>query len=67
MFHIVDSTSDSAEIRVVGVGGGGGNALKHMIKSGVTGVQFICANTDAQALRISMLQFYRLVADLQKD
>ncbi|MAD57496.1 MAG: cell division protein FtsZ [Porticoccus sp.] len=51
MFHIVDNKTDSAEIRVVGVGGGGGNALKHMINSGVTGVQFICANTDAQALQ----------------
>ena len=51
MFQIVDTTPDSAEIRVVGVGGGGGNALRHMIASGVTGVQFICANTDAQALK----------------
>jgi cell division protein FtsZ len=51
MFHIIENTTDSAEIRVVGVGGGGGNALKHMIKSGVTGVQFISANTDAQALQ----------------
>ena len=51
MFHIIENTIDSAEIRVVGVGGGGGNALKHMIKSGVTGVQFISANTDAQALQ----------------
>ena len=51
MFHIIDNTLDSAEIRVVGVGGGGGNALKHMIKSGVTGVEFISANTDAQALQ----------------
>ncbi|MFT7266649.1 MAG: cell division protein FtsZ [Porticoccus sp.] len=51
MFQIVDNTPDSAEIRVVGVGGGGGNALRHMIVSGVTGVEFICANTDAQALK----------------
>jgi len=51
MFHIIDNTLDSAEIRVVGVGGGGGNALKQWIKSGVTGVEFISANTDAQALQ----------------
>ena len=51
MFQIVEKKTDSAEIRVVGVGGGGGNALKHMINSGVSGVEFICANTDAQALK----------------
>ena len=51
MFQIVENKTDSAEIRVVGVGGGGGNALKHMINSGVSGVEFICANTDAQALK----------------
>jgi len=41
------------KIKVVGVGGGGGNAVDHMIAEGVQGVQFICANTDAQALRRS--------------
>ena len=41
------------QIRVIGVGGGGGNAIEHMIQSGVRGVEFICANTDAQALRAS--------------
>ncbi|MSQ56553.1 MAG: cell division protein FtsZ [Limnohabitans sp.] len=41
------------QIKVIGVGGGGGNAVEHMIRSGVKGVEFICANTDAQALRIS--------------
>jgi cell division protein FtsZ len=41
------------QIRVIGVGGGGGNAVEHMIKSGVRGVEFICANTDAQALKVS--------------
>jgi len=51
MFHIIDSIPESAEIKVVGVGGGGGNAIKHMIDSQVEGVEFICANTDAQALR----------------
>ena len=41
------------QIRVIGVGGGGGNAVEHMINSGVRGVEFICANTDAQALKVS--------------
>ena len=45
--------SSDTQIRVIGVGGGGGNAVEHMIKSGVRGVEFICANTDAQALRVS--------------
>jgi cell division protein FtsZ len=51
MFQIVDSVPDSAEIKVIGVGGGGGNALRHMMDSAVDGVEFICANTDAQALK----------------
>jgi cell division protein FtsZ len=51
MFQIVDSVPDSAEIKVVGVGGGGGNALRHMMENCVDGVEFICANTDAQALK----------------
>jgi len=50
MFELVDSLPQSAVIKVVGVGGGGGNAVKHMIASNVDGVDFICANTDAQAL-----------------
>ena len=50
MFQIIDSVPESAEIKVIGVGGGGGNAVKHMIDSQVEGVEFICANTDAQAL-----------------
>ncbi|MCB1667709.1 MAG: cell division protein FtsZ [Pseudomonadales bacterium] len=51
MFEIIDSIPDSAEIKVIGVGGGGGNAVRHMIDSQVEGVEFICANTDAQALK----------------
>lgn len=50
MFEIVDNIPESAVIKVVGVGGGGGNAVKHMIASKIDGVEFICANTDAQAL-----------------
>ncbi|MCE8011250.1 cell division protein FtsZ [Billgrantia desiderata] len=52
MFELVDSApSSSAVIKVVGVGGGGGNAVNHMVESNIEGVEFICANTDAQALK----------------
>lgn len=51
MFQLVDSVPQNAVIKVVGVGGGGGNAVKHMIDNDVDGVEFICANTDAQALK----------------
>lgn len=51
MFELVDSMQQNAVIKVVGVGGGGGNAVKHMIASKIDGVEFICANTDAQALK----------------
>ena len=51
MFEIVDSNQAAGTIiRVVGVGGAGGNAVDHMIRNGVTGVEFISANTDAQSL-----------------
>ena len=50
MFELVDNVPESAVIKVIGVGGGGGNAVKHMIANSVEGVDFICANTDAQAL-----------------
>jgi cell division protein FtsZ len=50
MFEIIENVAESAVIKVIGVGGGGGNAVKHMIANAVEGVDFICANTDAQAL-----------------
>jgi cell division protein FtsZ len=50
MFELVDNVPQNAVIKVVGVGGGGGNAVKHMIANNIDGVEFICANTDAQAL-----------------
>ena len=50
MFELVDNVPQSAVIKVIGVGGGGGNAVNHMIKNNIEGVEFICANTDAQAL-----------------
>ncbi|WP_455385473.1 cell division protein FtsZ [Acidihalobacter prosperus] len=53
MFELVDSFSQNAVIKVVGVGGGGGNAVEHMVSASIEGVEFICANTDAQALKNS--------------
>ena len=53
MFELMDAYSQNAVIKVLGVGGGGGNAVKHMVTTGIEGVDFICANTDAQALKSS--------------
>ncbi|MGY5452105.1 cell division protein FtsZ [Agarivorans sp. MS3-6] len=53
MFEIMDSHTDEAVIKVVGVGGGGGNAVEHMVAQSIEGVEFITINTDAQALRNS--------------
>lgn len=50
MFELVDNVPQNAVIKVIGVGGGGGNAVKHMIANNIDGVEFVCANTDAQAL-----------------
>src|SRR5210317_362892 len=51
MFELMDTHSQSAVIKVIGVGGGGSNAVGHMVDTGIEGVDFICANTDAQALK----------------
>ena len=51
MFEIMDTQTQEAIIKVIGVGGCGGNAVDHMIARGLGGVEFICANTDAQALK----------------
>src|SRR3569833_1124171 len=51
MFELMDTCPQNAVIKVIGVGGGGGNAVEHMVKSSIEGVEFVCANTDAQALR----------------
>ena len=51
MFEVMDNQAQEAVIKVIGVGGCGGNAVDHMIRQGVQGVDFICANTDAQALK----------------
>ncbi|MGO8976551.1 MAG: cell division protein FtsZ, partial [Steroidobacteraceae bacterium] len=56
MFELMDSFSQSAVIKVLGVGGGGGNAVSHMVQAGLEGVDFICINTDAQALKHSKVR-----------
>lgn len=52
MFELIDNATPDPIIKVIGVGGGGGNAVEHMVKGDIAGVEFICANTDAQALKI---------------
>ncbi|MEC5386061.1 cell division protein FtsZ [Uliginosibacterium sp. H3] len=54
MIEIVEKETSGTVIKVVGVGGAGGNAVDHMIREGVQGVEFVCANTDAQALKRSL-------------
>jgi cell division protein FtsZ len=56
MFEVMDAYSQNAVIKVIGVGGGGGNAVAHMIMSGIEGVEFMCINTDAQALKHSKVK-----------
>ena len=56
MFELMDTYSQSAVIKVLGVGGGGGNAVSHMSQSGIEGVDFICINTDSQALKHSKVK-----------
>jgi cell division protein FtsZ len=53
MFELLDDSKDEAVIKVIGVGGGGGNAVDHMVNATIEGVEFIVINTDAQALRNS--------------
>jgi cell division protein FtsZ len=64
MFELMDAYSQNAVIKVVGVGGGGGNAINHMLNASIEGVDFICANTDAQALKNSEV---RTVLQLGSD
>ena len=56
MFELMDAHSQSAVIKVIGVGGGGGNAVSHMVDAGIEGVDFVCANTDSQALKGSRVR-----------
>ena len=53
MFVIMEKDSQEAVIKVIGVGGCGGNAIEHMMTKNLSGVEFICANTDMQALKKS--------------
>src|SRR5690606_28921586 len=57
MFELVEKMAPNAVIKVIGVGGGGGNAVSHMVQSNVEGVDFVCANTDAQALKTCGAKF----------
>lgn len=56
MFELMDTTSQRAIIKVIGIGGGGGNAVQHMLGADIEGVEFICANTDAQVLKNSSVK-----------
>jgi cell division protein FtsZ len=56
MFELMDGYSQTAVIKVLGIGGGGGNAVAHMVRAGIEGVDFICANTDAQALKCAKVK-----------
>lgn len=67
MFELVDSAPQNAVIKVIGVGGGGGNAVQHMVSQNIDGVDFICANTDAQALQnLSAKTLLQLGASITK-
>ncbi len=66
-YELVEPNSETAIIKVIGVGGGGGNAVDHMVGNHIEGVEFICANTDAQALRkLNVNKIIRLGDDLTK-
>jgi cell division protein FtsZ len=66
MFELTESQPDNAVIKVVGVGGGGGNAVHHMVAENIKGVDFIIANTDAQALKNSNAKVIQLGGELTK-
>jgi cell division protein FtsZ len=67
MFELMDTHRQSAIIKVIGVGGGGGNAVNHMVESSIEGVDFISANTDAQALKYSNVKtILQMGADITK-
>jgi cell division protein FtsZ len=71
MFELLDTCGQSAVIKVIGVGGGGGNAVQHMVDGNIEGVDFICANTDAQALKNmaarTTLQIGSTIAQVAKE
>lgn len=63
MFEYMENQLDNAKLIVVGVGGGGGNAVKYMVEKGIDGVESICANTDAQALKLSNAKIHIQLGD----
>lgn len=65
MFELMESSQhdNNAVIKVIGVGGGGGNAVQHMVDENIDGVEFICANTDAQALKASNAKIHIQLGD----
>jgi cell division protein FtsZ len=66
-YELMDMYGQNAIIKVIGVGGGGGNAVNHMVDCGIEGVEFVCANTDAQALRrLAVPTVVQLGAELTK-
>ena len=52
-YQLMDTANQEASIKVIGIGGGGGNAVSHMVTKGIKGVEFMCANTDTQDLRMT--------------
>ena len=54
IFEFEESATQNARMKVVGVGGGGGNAVNRMIEAGIEGIEFLVANTDLQALKPSL-------------
>ena len=66
--EMIEEFDQGTRIKVVGVGGGGGNAVEHMISQGVTGVEFVCANTDADEFHagIRLRQHRRAGAEPQQ-
>lgn len=67
MFELINDGSQSVVIKVIGIGGGGCNAIDHMLVDDIEGVDFVCANTDAQALRNSEVRtLLQLGSDITK-
>ncbi len=63
MFELIDTHNQNAVIKVIGIGGGGGNAVEHMVNADIDGVEFVCVNTDAQALKNSQARTILQVGD----
>ena len=59
-WEIIEDHSEQAKIKVIGVGGAGGNAVIHMMNHNIDGVEFICANTDAQALAKANVPLFKV-------